>query len=180
MAQRAYANPDLNQSPATPFDMGSGFVNATAALDPGLIFDSSYDDYMSFLCGINGSSPVVLNYTGQSCGVSTMNATDLNLPSITISKLNQSAIVQRSVTNIGGNETYTVGWSAPYGASVKVTPTHFSVASGEKQVLSILFNATMNSTVASFGRIGLFGTQGHIVNIPVSVIVKVSYNTTGG
>lgn len=41
MAQRAYANPDINQSPATPFDMGSGFVNATGALDPGLIFDSS-------------------------------------------------------------------------------------------------------------------------------------------
>lgn len=41
MAQRAYSNPDLNRSPATPFDMGSGFVNATAALDPGLIFDSS-------------------------------------------------------------------------------------------------------------------------------------------
>lgn len=41
MAQRAYANPDVNQSPATPFDMGSGFVNATAALDPGLILDSS-------------------------------------------------------------------------------------------------------------------------------------------
>lgn len=40
MAQRAYANPDLNQSPATPFDMGSGFVNATAALNPGMIFDS--------------------------------------------------------------------------------------------------------------------------------------------
>ncbi|KAK8665227.1 hypothetical protein V6N13_005400 [Hibiscus sabdariffa] len=31
---------DLNQSPATPFDMGSGFVNATSALDPGLIPDS--------------------------------------------------------------------------------------------------------------------------------------------
>lgn len=41
MAQRAYANPELNQSPATPFDLGSGFVNATAALDPGLVFDSS-------------------------------------------------------------------------------------------------------------------------------------------
>lgn len=38
-AQRAYANPEVNQSPATPFDMGSGFVNATGALDPGLIFD---------------------------------------------------------------------------------------------------------------------------------------------
>lgn len=41
LAQRAYANPDTNQSPATPFDMGSGFINATAALDPGLIFYSS-------------------------------------------------------------------------------------------------------------------------------------------
>ncbi|KAH6758882.1 Subtilase family protein [Perilla frutescens var. frutescens] len=180
MAQRAYSNPDVNQSPATPFDMGSGFVNATAALDPGLILDSSYDDYVSFLCGINGSSPVVLNYTGVSCGGSTLNATGLNLPSITISKLNQSATVQRVVTNVGSNETYSVGWSAPYGASVKVTPTHFSIASGGKQVLNVLINATMNSSIASFGRIGLFGAQGHLVNIPLSVIVKISYNNTAG
>lgn len=41
MAQRSYASPDLNQSPATPFDMGSGFVNGSSALNPGLIFDSS-------------------------------------------------------------------------------------------------------------------------------------------
>lgn len=41
MAQRSYADPVQSQSPATPFDMGSGFVNATAALNPGLIFYSS-------------------------------------------------------------------------------------------------------------------------------------------
>lgn len=41
MAQRAYTNPDVNQSPATPFDMGNGFVNSTASLDPGLIFNLS-------------------------------------------------------------------------------------------------------------------------------------------
>lgn len=105
-----------------------------------------------------------------------MNATDLNLPSITISKLRQSVTVQRVVTNVGGNESYSVGWSAPYGASVKVTPTHFSIGSGEKQVLSVFVNATMNSSVASYGRIGLFGTQGHVVNIPLSVILKISYN----
>jgi subtilisin family serine protease len=40
-AQHTYVNSDGTESPATPFDMGSGFVNATAALDPGLIFDSS-------------------------------------------------------------------------------------------------------------------------------------------
>ncbi|PQQ00170.1 hypothetical protein Pyn_11547 [Prunus yedoensis var. nudiflora] len=180
MAQRAYAFPDQNQSPATPFDMGSGFVNATAALNPGLIFDSSYDNYMSFLCGINGSAPVVLNYTGESCWVynSTITGADLNLPSITIAKLNQSRTVLRSVTNVGGNETYSVGWSAPFGVSVKVSPAHFYIASGEKQVVSVFFNSTANSTTASYGRIGLFGNQGHVVNIPLSVIVKITYNTT--
>ncbi|XP_073129278.1 subtilisin-like protease SBT2.2 [Henckelia pumila] len=181
MAQHAYANPDLNLFPATPFDMGSGFVNATAALDPGLVFYSSYEDYISFLCGINGSSPVVLNYTGESCGVSTITAANLNLPSITISKLNKSAVVQRTVTNVDRNETYRVGWSAPYGVSVKVTPTQFFIATGEKQVLSVAFNATMNSSFASYGRIGLFGaTQGRVLNIPLSVIVKIEYDAVGG
>lgn len=179
MAQRAYANPDLNQSPATPFDMGSGFVNATAALDPGLIFDASYDDYMSFLCGINGSAPMVLNYTGEMCGVSTMNGTDLNLPSITIARLEQTRTVQRRVTNVDSNETYIVGWSAPYGVSVNVVPTHFFIACGETQTLTVTLSATMNSSAASFGRIGLFGKEGgHIVNIPVAVIFKAKYNNT--
>lgn len=180
MAQRAYANPDLNQSPATPFDMGSGFVNATAALNPGLIFDSNYDDYMSFLCGINGSAPIVLNYTGQKCWAynSSMNGADLNLPSITIAKLNNSRMVQRTVINTAGSETYRVGWSAPFGVSLMVAPTHFFIDSGEKQVLTISVNATMNSSAPSFGRIGLFGNQGHAVNIPLSVIAKISYNLT--
>ncbi|XP_059291409.1 subtilisin-like protease SBT2.2 isoform X1 [Lycium ferocissimum] len=178
LAQRAYANPDTNQSPATPFDMGSGFVNATAALDPGLILYTSYDDYVAFLCGINGSAAVLLNYTGESCGVSTMNGTDLNMPSITISKLNQSRKVQRTLTNIARNETYIVGWSAPNGVSVKVTPKRFFIASGQQQVLNVFFNATMNSTTPSFGRIGLLGNRGHVLNIPLSVIVKISYHST--
>ena len=139
-----------------------------------------YDDYMSYLCGINGSAPVVRNYTGQDCWVynSTINGPDLNLPSITIVKLNQSRVVQRLVTNIADNETYSVGWSPPYGVSAKVSPSHFYIASGEKQVLTIVLNATVSNSVASFGRIGLFGNKGHVVNIPLSVIVKITYNTT--
>ncbi|XP_021713649.1 subtilisin-like protease SBT2.3 [Chenopodium quinoa] len=179
MAQRAYSNPDVNTSPATPFDMGNGFVNATAALDPGLIFDSTYDDLVSFLCGINGSAPVVLNYTGQTCdGIPTMIGSDLNLPSITIGTLNQTRDVNRTVLNVGVNETFRVGWSAPYGVSMKVEPTHFVIAAGEKQVLTVSLNATMNSTAASYGRIGLFGDQGHTINIPLSVIFKYSYNVS--
>ncbi|KAI3926520.1 hypothetical protein MKW92_042342 [Papaver armeniacum] len=178
MAQRAYANPDLNQSPATPFDMGSGFVDVTSALDPGLIFDSSFDDYFSFLCGINGSGPVVLNYTSQNCGNSTINGRDLNLPSITIAKLNQTTTVERVVTNTAGNETYNLSWFAPYGVSVLATPKRFFIESGQKQVITVTFNATMNSSAASFGRISLYGSQRHIISVPLSVIYKISYNIT--
>ncbi|ERM99272.1 hypothetical protein AMTRI_Chr02g254020 [Amborella trichopoda] len=174
MAQRSYSNPDSNQSPATPFDMGSGFVNATAALNPGLIFDSSFADFLAFLCGINGSSPVVLNYTGEACGPNTIGGPDLNLPSITIAKLNQSRTVYRTVTNIGDNETFTVTWSNPFGVSLSLTPTTFSLAQRQTQSLTVSMVATINSTSPSFGRIGLYGSQGHAVSVPVSVISTVS------
>lgn len=133
---------------------------------------------MSFLCGINGSASVVLNYTGEMCGVSSMNGTDINLPSITVARLEQTRTVERRVTNVANNETYTVGWSAPYGVSLSVAPTHFFIACGETQNLTVTLNATMNSSAASFGRIGLFGRGGHILNIPVAVIFKASYNIT--
>lgn len=139
---------------------------------------AGFDEYLSFLCGINGSGPVVLNYTGQGCGISTRNGTDLNLPSITIAKLNQSRIVQRTVINIADNETYTVSSSAPLGVTVLVTPTQFFIANGQKQILTILFNATMNSSAISFGRIGLYGSKGHMARIPLSVIWKVVSNIT--
>lgn len=133
---------------------------------------------MSFLCGINGSAPVVLNYTGTNCGATMVNGADLNLPSITLAKLNQSRTIQRTLTNIGGNESYSVGWNAPYGVSMKVTPSRFYIASGEKQVLNVFLNSTLNNSVASFGRIGLFGDKSHVLNIHLSVIQKIMYNSS--
>ncbi|EOA14555.1 hypothetical protein CARUB_v10027793mg [Capsella rubella] len=176
MAQRSFSNPDQSLYTATPFDMGSGFVNATAALDPGLIFDTSFDDYMSFLCGINGSDPVVFNYTGLHCSANnaTISGFDLNLPSVTVSTLSGTQTFQRSIRSIAGNETYNVGWSPPYGVSMKVSPNMFSIGMGETQLLSVTLNATKNSSSSSFGRIGLFGNRGHIVNIPVTVIEKIA------
>ncbi|XP_062206995.1 subtilisin-like protease SBT2.3 [Phragmites australis] len=177
MAQRTYSKPDSTQTPATPFDMGNGFVNATAALDPGLIFDCSYDDFFSFLCGINGSSPVVMNYTGNNCGASTMTGADLNLPSITIAVLNQSRTITRTVTNVAADESYTVSYSTPYGVAVSVAPTQFFIPSGQRQLVTFVVNATMNSSSASFGNVGFYGDKGHRAIIPFSVISKVVYSS---
>lgn len=177
MAERAYSNPGSFESPATPFDMGSGFVNATAALDPGLIFDAGYDDFVSFLCGINGSTALLLNYTGSNCSASsTVSGADLNLPSITVAVLNRSRTITRIVTNIAGDEAYHVSFSAPFAVSLSVAPTQFSIAKGAKQNLTVSLTATMNSSSPSFGRIGLYGTGGHSVMIPLSVIEKIASN----
>ncbi|XP_078436861.1 subtilase family protein [Wolffia australiana] len=174
MAQRTYIDPDASQTPATHFDMGSGFVNATAALNPGLIFDSSYDDYLSFLCAIPGSAPLVANYTGRPCAAAATAAANLNLPSVVISLLNSSRIVTRRVTNVGAaGETYAITWSSPGGVSVSVSPRNFFIARGASVVLRIALNATINSTSASFGRIGFYGSRGHAATIPISVISKV-------
>lgn len=138
-----------------------------------------YNEYMKFLCGINGSSPVVLNYTGESCSSynSSLAASDLNLPSVTIAKLVGTRAVLRWVTNIATtatNETYIVGWMAPDSVSVKVSPAKFTIGNGQTRVLSLVFRAMKNVSMASFGRIGLFGDRGHVVNIPVAVIYKIA------
>ncbi|KAG2242589.1 hypothetical protein Bca52824_095569 [Brassica carinata] len=138
-----------------------------------------YNEYMKFLCRINGSSPVVLNYTGESCSAynSSLAASDLNLPSVTIAKLVGTRTVLRWVTNIAAtvaNETYTVGWKAPDSVSVKVSPAKFTIGNGQTRVLSLVFRAMKNGSVASFGKIGIIGDRGHVVNIPVTVIYKIA------
>jgi Fibronectin type-III domain len=134
-----------------------------------------YDDFLSFLCGINGSGPVILNYTGSNCGPSTLNGLDLNLPSITIAVLNRTKIITRTLKNVATNESYVVGFSTPYGVSLSVSPDQFFIGSGQKQSITFVFNATLNSTSASFGKVGFYGDRGHMVIIPVSVISKIVY-----
>lgn len=172
MAQHSYSNPDADAIPATPFDMGSGFVNPTAALDPGLIFNAGYEDYIAFLCTINGSAPLVLNYTGAVCSSNVGMSSDLNVPSITVASLINSRTIVRSFLNIAGNESYKALWSAPFGVSVSVAPTSFTVSHWETQKLTVFLNATGNSTAPSFGRILLLGSQGHNSSIPLTVISK--------
>ncbi|VAH40417.1 unnamed protein product [Triticum turgidum subsp. durum] len=43
--------------PATPFDCGAGFINPTGAMDPGLVLESGFDDYISFLCSLPQLGP---------------------------------------------------------------------------------------------------------------------------
>ncbi|XP_052181000.1 subtilisin-like protease SBT5.6 [Diospyros lotus] len=104
---------------ADPFQYGSGHLRPTKAADPGLVYDASYTDYLLFLCssGVKNFDPSF------KCPKRPPKISDLNYPSLAISKLNGTVTVKRTVKNVGsGNSIYFCKVKQPNGFSVKVFP----------------------------------------------------------
>ncbi|KAI5013910.1 hypothetical protein ZWY2020_055300 [Hordeum vulgare] len=158
--------------PATPFDMGAGAINAARALDPGLVFDASYREYLQFLCAVPGvDEAAVRRAVGASCPSSRARwCSDLNAPSVTVASLVGSRRVDRRVWSVGAeNETYMAYVRAPDGVAVRVSPDEFTVAPGETATLRIMLNTTAPGNAFSFGEVVLRGDKKHSVRIPLAV-----------
>ncbi|XP_042455620.1 subtilisin-like protease 4 [Zingiber officinale] len=107
------------------FAKGAGHVNPNKAADPGLIYDITDDDYVSYICGKFGEEGArniarkVVN-----CSKS-MTEEELNYPSILLApKGGVAAKVTRTVTNVGlARSSYTVSVTISKTAvSATVTP----------------------------------------------------------
>lgn len=112
---------------ANPFDIGGGHVNPNKAMNPGLVYDITVEDYIQFLCfmGHNDASISRLTKSKINCLKNNHLALDLNLPSITIPNLhnNETVTVTRKVTNVGQiNSAYKALMEAPYGVNMTVEP----------------------------------------------------------
>ncbi|BBN13974.1 tRNA guanosine-2'-O-methyltransferase [Marchantia polymorpha subsp. ruderalis] len=174
LAQNPTSNFSSSIGPGTAFDFGAGSVNPTNALDPGLIFEAAFENYIDFLCVVPGVDPAsVRDSTGAACGTKSLSwASDLNKPYITIANLVGSRTVTRTVTNVHSEtETYKVSIDRePPGVAVTINPTSFTAKSGETIPLFITLRATTSTTnVFSFGSIGLTGSLGHYIHMPLSV-----------
>lgn len=111
---------------------GSGQINPTKAIHPGLVYDIRMNSYIAFLCKENlSSSDIGLLIGSKTFNCSTVKpprGTDgINYPTMHIQLLNQSssmvAIFHRTVTNVGyGSSTYKARVTAPKGLSVQVIP----------------------------------------------------------
>ncbi|MED6208469.1 hypothetical protein PIB30_045330 [Stylosanthes scabra] len=158
--------------PSTPFDSGAGIVNANRANDPGLVLPSEFADYVSFLCSLpDVGQDVVLAVIGEPCDQSFPYPYDLNLPSVTISALTGSALVRRTVMNVGNKtETYVATVLPPNGTTVTLSPPWFTISPQETQDLNIQFNVVQSMKKFSFGEIVLTGNLNHIVRITLSVL----------
>ncbi|KAK1353820.1 Subtilisin-like protein protease [Heracleum sosnowskyi] len=108
---------------ATPLSYGAGHVEPNRAMDSGLVYDLTVDDYLTFLCSLNYNQSQITLFAEEpySCPKQ-ISLTDFNYPSITIPNLNGSITVTRKVKNVGSPGTYKARVVRPPGITVSVEP----------------------------------------------------------
>ncbi|KAF3328165.1 subtilisin-like protease SBT5.3 [Carex littledalei] len=170
----------ISGSAATPYDIGSGEVVPTAALQPGLVYDLTTRDLLLFLCnyGYNSSkiSLISNNTNGFSCpSNSSINLiSDLNYPSIAVSALKQNEVrtVNRVVTNVGAQDdtVYTASVNSPSGLDVRVVPNKLKFSKSYKSLgFQVLFSVKDSSLQGDlFGSI-TWSDGTHTVRSPFAV-----------
>ncbi|GMP47398.1 hypothetical protein CsSME_00015151 [Camellia sinensis var. sinensis] len=159
---------------ATPFDYGSGHVNPRAALNPGLIFDAGYEDYLGFLCTVPGiDAHEIKNYTNSPCNYTLGHPSNLNTPSITISHLVGTETVTRTVTNVAEEETYVVTARMAPAIAIETNPPAMTLRSGDTRKFTVTLTVRSITGTYSFGEVFMKGSRGHKVRIPV---VAMGYN----
>ncbi|XP_059294535.1 subtilisin-like protease SBT3 [Lycium ferocissimum] len=169
--------------PATPLGTGSGFVDPNRALDPGLIYDATPQDYVNLLCSMNFTEEQFNTIARSSANHNCSNpSADLNYPSFIalwefdLERKNYPWLVKkftRTVTNVGsGASKYTAKVEVPRNASISVSPQ--VLAFGKKYekksyTLTIRYRGNEKFT-ANYGSVTWVEENGnHIVRSPISV-----------
>ncbi|XP_009799242.1 subtilisin-like protease SBT3 [Nicotiana sylvestris] len=115
---------------ATPLAMGAGHINPNKAIDPGLIYDTTPQDYINLLCALNLTSKQIKTITRSSYTCPNPSL-DLNYPSfiayfnVNSSELDPTRIQEfkRTVTNVGERVSeYTAELTAMPGLKVSIVP----------------------------------------------------------
>jgi len=155
--------PAPNTNPVLIFRQGAGHVDPNSAADPGLVFNSGWNDWLGFLCGTQ-----LPTYFCTGSGIPVLDPSDFNAPSIAIADLAGTQTVTRTVTNVGPKGTYTFSFSGT-GINASVSPASFTLKTGESKKLSItISNASAALNTYTGGQ--LTWTDGaHSVRIPVVV-----------
>ncbi|PIN12410.1 Tripeptidyl-peptidase II [Handroanthus impetiginosus] len=169
--------------PSTPFDYGAGHVDPVSALDPGLVYDATVEDYMDFLCAIRYSSSMIKIMTKQeySCKADKKyTVADLNYPSFAVPLETASgpnggssaATVlkyTRTLTNVGNPATYKVSISQETKAvKILVQPEVLDFSTpNEKKTYTVMFTAnSMPSGTTSFAHLE-WSDGKHVVGSPI-------------
>ncbi|OIT32039.1 PREDICTED: subtilisin-like protease SBT5.3 [Nicotiana attenuata] len=166
--------PMLNAShiKTSPFAYGAGHVRPNRAMDPGLVYDLTIDDYLSFLCAQGYNETQIKTFTqGPFKCPEPVNFIDMNLPSITVPNLNGSVTVTRTLKNVGSPGTYKARIRRPIGISAVVEPNslEFKNIGEEKSFkLTLKVKGTKGPKDYVFGQL-IWSDSKHYVRSPIVV-----------
>nr|XP_043609719.1 subtilisin-like protease SBT1.2 [Erigeron canadensis] len=119
--------------PAGILAMGAGHVNPERAIEPGLIYDITPNEYIMHLCTIKYTNSEIFTITHRNVSCPDImkknKGFSLNYPSISVTFKSgmTSKMIKRRVTNVGKpSSVYTVKVVAPEGVKVRVRPRRLS------------------------------------------------------
>ncbi|KAA8526651.1 hypothetical protein F0562_008145 [Nyssa sinensis] len=157
---------------ATPFSYGAGHVQPNRAMDPGLVYDLTVNDYLNFLCalGYNQTQIALFSERPYTCSKHTSLA-NFNYPSITVPKLNGSITVTRTVKNVGSPGTYRAHVKKPAGISISVKPGSLKFEKiGEEKTFKLTLKVKEANAARDYVFGGLTWSDGkHYVRSPIVV-----------
>ena len=177
---------DAEGTAAIPFDFGSGHIVPNAALDPGLVYDVSADEYDAFACGTDSPAVDAARCDELATAGFSFAPADLNQPNVAVSRLASRQTVTRRVTNLSdSSDTYTAEITPPAGMAVQVEPSTLSLGPGE----SATFDVTLTYQSGPldqwrFGSLVWRGADRSVRSVlaarPVSIVAPAEITTFGG
>ncbi|GFQ05873.1 subtilisin-like protease sbt5.3 [Phtheirospermum japonicum] len=157
---------------ASPFSYGGGHVQPNRAMDPGLIYDLSTNDYLDFLCAIGYNQTQIQLFSDETYTCrKPISLINFNYPSITVPNLNAPVTVTRKVKNVGSPGTYKARVRSPLGISVQIEPDTLKFDSvGEEKTFEVKIHARKYGGTRDYVFGQLTWSDGrHYVRIPIVV-----------
>ncbi|TKY61310.1 Subtilisin protease SBT1.7 [Spatholobus suberectus] len=163
---------------ASPLAMGAGLIDPNRALDPGLVYDATPQDYVDLLCAMNFTQAQILAITRSKAYNCSKPSYDLNYPSFVAFYANERVTAERkfrrTVTYVGdGPAAYTARVSSFNGTAITVSPNRLVFKKKyEKRKFVFTLKSQMDKEYAvAFGALEWVEETGrHVVRSPVVVV----------
>nr|GEW04939.1 subtilisin-like protease SBT5.4 [Tanacetum cinerariifolium] len=164
---------DESKRAANPFSRGAGDICPNKAMNPGLVYDLSENDYLDYLCARGYNETLIQKFSDHpyECPKTNNSVLNFNYPSITVHNLTGTATVTRKLTNVGTPGTYAVRIKNPAGISVNVNPkvlTFSKKGDVQKFEMTVKVNGK-NVTGYCFGELIWSDANKHRVKSPIVV-----------
>lgn len=162
---------------SSPLDFGAGHINANKAMDPGMIFDIEFEDYVGFICSLGYSKKHMSAIIRSSEWYCIDNTSDLNYPSFVVVAPKNSTYPMvkrfiRVVTNVGESSIYQAILEAPAGIKIKTEPSTLSFTSrGQKQRFVLSVTVSTPSLSVNHGYLKWVDQHNHVVSSPIVIVV---------